>query len=168
MAAPYPLVADTLGSGAFSGMKTVLWMPSSPAASATPWPWLPALAATTPRARSAADSRDRRGGAPRPLYEPARCWFSHFSQVGAPSVRLSSGELSRGVVRTTPVSSSRAVSMSASVRRSSAPAVMPLLVALAHVRALPRVGPFELPGDREQQHLGVGRPDELHGQRQTI
>ena len=34
------------------GMKTVDLMPSSWAASATPWAWLPALAATTPRAFS--------------------------------------------------------------------------------------------------------------------
>ena len=53
--APYPLVAATLGIGAPTGMKTVAAMPSSRAASATPWAWLPALAATTPRARSSAD-----------------------------------------------------------------------------------------------------------------
>ena len=60
ISAPYPLVAVTLGSGAPSGMKTVARMPSRPAASATPWAWLPALAATTPRARSAGDSREIR------------------------------------------------------------------------------------------------------------
>ena len=50
--APYARVATSLGSGAPSGMKTVERMPSSWAASATPWAWLPALAATTPRAFS--------------------------------------------------------------------------------------------------------------------
>jgi hypothetical protein len=41
-------------------MKTVAEMPNSCAASATPCAWLPALAATTPRTRSASDSRDIR------------------------------------------------------------------------------------------------------------
>jgi hypothetical protein len=50
-------VAATLGSGADSGMKTVAAQPSSRAARATPWAWLPALAATTPRARSASVRR---------------------------------------------------------------------------------------------------------------
>ena len=38
-------------------MKTVALMPSSCDASATPCAWLPALAATTPRARSSGESR---------------------------------------------------------------------------------------------------------------
>ena len=54
--APYPRVAFSLGMGAPSGMKTTDLSPSSWAASATPWAWLPALAATTPRARSSSDS----------------------------------------------------------------------------------------------------------------
>jgi hypothetical protein len=54
--APYPRVAWTLGSGALSGMITVAAQPSRLAANATPWAWLPALAATTPRARSASES----------------------------------------------------------------------------------------------------------------
>ena len=54
--APYPRVASTLGSGAPAGMTTVAAQPSRPAANATPWAWLPALAATTPRARSASES----------------------------------------------------------------------------------------------------------------
>ena len=58
--APYALVAATLGSGAPTGMNTVASAPSMPAASATPWAWLPALAATTPRARSASVSREMR------------------------------------------------------------------------------------------------------------
>ncbi len=58
--APYPRVARSLGIGAPSGMKTVARVPTSCAASATPWAWLPALAATTPRARSASLSRESR------------------------------------------------------------------------------------------------------------
>ena len=49
-------MASTLGSGAPTGMTTVAAQPSRPAANATPWAWLPALAATTPRARSASES----------------------------------------------------------------------------------------------------------------
>ncbi len=58
--APYPRVAFSLGIGAPSGMNTVALMPSICAASATPWAWLPAEAATTPAARSSGDSRDIR------------------------------------------------------------------------------------------------------------
>jgi len=55
--APYPRVASILGSGAPAGITTVALAPSRLAANATPWAWLPALAATTPRSRSAAVSR---------------------------------------------------------------------------------------------------------------
>ena len=58
--APYPRVAISLGIGAPRGMKTVDLMPSSLAASATPWAWFPALAATTPRAFSWSLRRDIR------------------------------------------------------------------------------------------------------------
>ena len=60
MVAPYPRVAVSLGSGAPTGMYTLAAMPSSWAASATPWAWLPALAATTPRAFSSSLRRDIR------------------------------------------------------------------------------------------------------------
>ncbi len=58
--APYERVAATLGSGAPAGMTTVALVPSAEAARATPWAWLPALAATTPRARSESVSRAMR------------------------------------------------------------------------------------------------------------
>ncbi len=58
--APYWRVAATLGSAASTGMYTTARMPSSPAANATPWAWLPALAATTPRAFSSALRRAMR------------------------------------------------------------------------------------------------------------
>ncbi len=54
--APYSRVAATFGSGAPTGMKTVERTPSRDAASATPCAWLPALAATTPAARSCVES----------------------------------------------------------------------------------------------------------------
>ena len=50
ISAPYARVAFSFGIGAPCGMNTVALIPSSCAASATPWAWLPALAATTPRA----------------------------------------------------------------------------------------------------------------------
>ena len=58
--APYPRVASSFGTGTPSGMKIVARMPSAFAASATPCAWLPAEAATTPRARSSAVSRESR------------------------------------------------------------------------------------------------------------
>jgi hypothetical protein len=83
--APYAWVAATFGSGAASGMKTVEVHPSSDAASATPCAWLPALAATTPCARSCSDSRAMRTYAPRILNEPARWRFSHLIETGPPT-----------------------------------------------------------------------------------
>ena len=58
--APYPRVAFSLGIGAPSGMNTVALIPSICAARATPCAWLPALAATTPLARSRSDSLEMR------------------------------------------------------------------------------------------------------------
>ncbi len=77
-------VGSTFAIGASSGMKIVAGMPSSRAAQATAWPWLPAQAATTPAARSAAVSVASRFMAPRILNEPVRCRFSAFSIVERP------------------------------------------------------------------------------------
>ena len=57
----------SLGRATPTGMKMVAWMPSSRAARATPCAWLPADAATTPRARSSSLSDERRLNAPRIL-----------------------------------------------------------------------------------------------------
>ena len=65
-------MALTLGIGAPSGMNTVALIPSIRAARATPCAWLPADAATTPRARSESESRESRTNAPRILKEPVR------------------------------------------------------------------------------------------------
>src|SRR5829696_4183271 len=89
-------------------MKTVAVMPSSCAASATPCAWLPALAATTPRSRSAADSRAIRVYAPRILNEPVRCRFSHLRWTGPPAFSASTRLCSSGVTRVMPSSSLRA------------------------------------------------------------
>jgi hypothetical protein len=58
--APYALVASTFGNGAPCGIYTRALAPSMLAARATPCAWLPALAATTPFARSASVSRAMR------------------------------------------------------------------------------------------------------------
>lgn len=58
--APYCRVAATFGSGAPIGMNTVECTPSSEEARATPCAWLPALAATTPAARSSGRSPEIR------------------------------------------------------------------------------------------------------------
>ena len=76
--APYDRVASSFGSATPTGMKMVARMPSSRAAYATPCAWFPAEAATTPRARSDSLSAASRWYAPRSLYEPVRCRFSHF------------------------------------------------------------------------------------------
>src|SRR5581483_7875927 len=89
--------------------------PSSRAAHATAWPWLPALAATTPAARSASPSVEIRLYAPRILNEPVRCRFSAFSCTSRPTNRESVSDAYTGVTRATPSSRSRAASMSARV-----------------------------------------------------
>src|SRR3954463_3757676 len=100
-------------------MNTVARAPSSRAASATPWAWLPALAATTPRARSASLRRAIRVYAPRILNEPVRCRFSHLSQTGPPTRSASARECSCGVRRTTPSSSRAADSTSTALTRET-------------------------------------------------
>jgi hypothetical protein len=60
---------------------TVAMHPSSPAANATPWAWMPALAATTLWPRSASDSLAILLYAPRTFNQPVRCRFSHFKKT---------------------------------------------------------------------------------------
>src|SRR4051812_23684081 len=94
-------------------MKTVALMPSTCAASATPWAWLPADAATTPCRRSWSESREIRTYAPRALNEPVRWRFSHLSCTGPSASAESQRDSSIGVSIATPRSTSRAASMSA-------------------------------------------------------
>ncbi len=68
-------------------MKTVERTPSREEASATPCAWFPALAATTPAARSSGISPAIRTYAPRSLKEPVRWRFSHLKCTGAPTRR---------------------------------------------------------------------------------
>src|SRR5436305_8741506 len=96
-------------------MKTVDLIPSSRAAHATAWPWLPALAATTPAARSSAPSSDSLFTAPRTLNDPVRCRFSAFSQTLRPTRRDNVSEPYTGVARAWPRMRPRAASTLASV-----------------------------------------------------
>ena len=116
--APYPRVAASLGTDASTGMYTTASMPSICAASATPCAWLPALAATTPRAFSSSGIRDRRVYAPRILNEPARCRFSHLRTTGAPATSDIARNGCTGVRVTTPSSSRAAARTSSRVTRS--------------------------------------------------
>jgi hypothetical protein len=70
-------------------MKTVAAIPASRAAHATAWPWLPALAAVTPAARSSGESDAIVLTAPRILNAPVRCRFSAFRCTGRPARRES-------------------------------------------------------------------------------
>src|SRR5919201_3926081 len=89
-------------------------IPASRAAHATAWPWLPALAATTPAARSASESVCSLLTAPRTLNAPVRWRFSAFSQTSRPARREKVSEPYTGVARAMPSIRARACSMSAS------------------------------------------------------
>src|ERR1700712_2057532 len=105
-------------------MYTVASQPSIAAARATPCAWLPALAATTPLARSSSVSRAILVYAPRILNDPGRCRFSHLRYAGPPTSRLSGRDDSIGVYRTTPRSNSAAASISSTLIRSDTAAVV--------------------------------------------
>jgi len=74
-------------------MYTTASMPNSLAARATAWPWLPALAAITPAARSASLRLEILLTAPRILNDPVRWRFSAFSQTARPARRESDPEV---------------------------------------------------------------------------
>ena len=73
--------------GASCGMKIVAEIPASRAAQATACPWFPALAATTPAARSFSPSVAIVLYAPRILKEPVRWRFSAFRTTWRPASR---------------------------------------------------------------------------------
>src|SRR5438067_1456415 len=95
-------------------MKIVAGIPASRAAQATAWPWFPALAATTPAARSASESVFILLTAPRTLNAPVRWRFSALSQISRPARRENVSEPYTGVTRAIPSIRARACSMSAS------------------------------------------------------
>src|SRR4051795_6154469 len=89
--------------------------PTSRAAHATAWPWLPALAATTPAARCSSLSAATRGTAPRTLNEPVR-WRVSALRTTSRFVSLENvSEPYTGVTRATSASPRRAASNSMSV-----------------------------------------------------
>src|SRR5256885_1532158 len=94
-------------------MNTVARTPSSRAAHPTACPWLPALAATTPAARSASLRSESMLTAPRILKAPVRWRFSALSQTPRPLRRDRVAELKTGVWRTRLSTRARAASMSA-------------------------------------------------------
>ena len=73
-------------------MKIVAGAPASRAAHATAWPWLPALAATTPASLSCGPSVAIVLYAPRILKEPVRWRFSAFSSTWRPASRVNVSE----------------------------------------------------------------------------
>src|SRR6516165_8522633 len=129
-------------------MTTVAAQPSRPAANATPWAWLPALAATTPRARSASDSLAILAYAPRTLNDPVRCRFSHLRYTGPETVSDSTRECSMGVSEITSWVSLRAAVTSSGL---TVPGVMSTALQCA-THPLPRrptagLGPDAKTGD---------------------
>src|SRR4051794_18053538 len=149
--APYPRVAFSLGIGAPSGMNTVALIPSACAARATPCAWLPADAATTPRAFSSGERRDIRVYAPRILKEPARWRFSHLSFTGLPVRAESQRDSSMGVRRAIAVISSAARSMS-SIDTCTTSLILPLARPLVEL-----VGHAGLVGVADQPVVASGR-----------
>src|SRR3954470_5423947 len=91
------------------------WTPASRAAHATAWPGLPALAATTPAARSSGVSVAILLTAPRTLNAPVRWRFSALSHTSRPASRDSVSEPYTGVTRAIDARRRRASSMSVSV-----------------------------------------------------
>src|SRR5919197_665476 len=89
--------------------------PALRAAHATAWPWLPALAATTPAARCSSTRVEILLAAPRTLNEPVRWRFSPFSHTSRPASRDSVSEPYTGVTRAIPARRPRASSMSRNV-----------------------------------------------------
>src|SRR5262245_51164053 len=96
-------------------MKIVARAPSSRAAHATAWPWLPALAAITPASRSAGERLATVLTAPRILNEPVRCRFSAFRTTSRPTWREIVSEPYTGVSRASAPIRARAASTSARV-----------------------------------------------------
>ena len=92
----------TFIAGVKNGMTILALMPSRLACRATAWAWLPADIATTPRARSAADSKASLLAAPRSLKEPIGCKFSSLSETCAPVAWLTASAGSIGVRSTRP------------------------------------------------------------------
>ena len=119
--APYPRVAATLSGLASAGMSTRASTPSSRAASASAWAWLPAEIVIVPSSRSSGVRARSRLNAPRGLNAPIRWKSSALSQTGAPQRAASVADVSTGVRCTRPAIASAAAWTSASVGDSAMP-----------------------------------------------
>src|SRR5688500_1756479 len=115
-------------------MKTAAAIPASRAAHATAWPWLPALAATTPAARSSGESVAIGLTAPRILTAPVRWRFSALSGTERPVSRENVSDGNTGVTRAIPPRRLRAASTSASVGAAVVGNSIHLLQDLTHGR----------------------------------
>src|SRR5688500_1227180 len=115
-------------------MKTVAAIPASRAAHATAWPWLPALAAITPAARSAALSEAIVFTAPRILKAPVRCRFSALSWTVRPHRRERVSDPKTGVTCAIPAIRARAASSSLSVGAVRVANAVDLVQDLTHGR----------------------------------
>ncbi len=87
-------------------MKTIDRRPSSVAASATPWAWLPADAATIGSPSSGSEAMW--WCAPRILNEPVRCRYSVLNRTVRPQMAEMLPLGSTGVSRSTPTRPARA------------------------------------------------------------
>ena len=82
---PWPRAASTFAIGASDGTNTSHGTPRMRAAAARAWAWLPAEAATTPRAQPSSPSAASLAATPRTLNDPVRCRFSALSTTVPPA-----------------------------------------------------------------------------------
>src|SRR5664280_2202290 len=112
---PIATMRSRFWRGVVDGTKMRPRMPSRWHAKATPWPWLPADAQTTPVARSSSVSWAIRLYAPRSLYDRTGCRSSRFTHTSAPVTADKRTFSCSGVRCTIPSSRADAASTSAAV-----------------------------------------------------
>ena len=113
--APCSRAASTLAIGASAGTKTSHGMPICAAAAASAWPWLPALAATTPLLHLSGPSAASLAATPRTLKEPVLWRFSALSTTVPPARSLNVRVERIGVRRATVSTAARAAMTSLAV-----------------------------------------------------
>src|SRR5690348_10029785 len=139
-------------------MNTVALIPSSRAAQATAWPWLPALAAITPARRCSSSSVESLLTAPRTLNAPVRWRFSALNHTGLPTRRVNDSLPCTGVENACPPTRTRAASMSASVGRSK---VKHLLEDLTNRSQRIELAPFDVVEQAAQLRIVLYRQLEV-------
>src|SRR5581483_7095927 len=82
--------------------------------------WLPAETASTPAARSAAESEDSLFSAPRSLNDDVNWWLSNFSHTRAPVASESARDSKHGVFSTLPAMTAAACRIDSGVTRAFA------------------------------------------------